>query len=134
LRTLRVLHNPLCECLFYIELFTCALITQVQQVQAAIPESSMGDLHQRSDLGGLSAAGTMIALDLAFPRAAWSTLRRGAGTARLLAPSTDLPTPHLPHIQNSIAANAPADLFILHSSGMVHPSTMRQQSAPGGQP
>jgi len=85
----------------------------------------------------LSAADTIIVLDLAFPRVAWRTLRWGRERAGYWRWVRAYRRRHLPQIRTVITANAPrARLLVLRSPGAVRRliSALRQQATPGSQP
>ena len=101
-----------------------------------IIDGDLGPCDQ--DLGmRLSAAGTIIVLDLAFPRVAWRTLRRGRERAGYWRWVWAGRRRYLPQIRTVITANAPrARLLVLRSPGAVRRfiSALRQQATPGSQP
>jgi hypothetical protein len=84
-----------------------------------IIDGDLGPYDQ--DLGmRLRAADTIIVLDLAFPRVAWRTLRRGRERADYWRWLWAYRCRYLPQIRATITASAPrAELLILRSPGMV---------------
>ena len=100
-----------------------------------IIDGDLGPYDQ--DLGmRLRAADAIIVLDLAFPRVAWRTLRRGRERADYWRWVWAYRRRYLPQIRTAITANAPrAELLVLRSPGMVRRfiSALRQQATPGRQ-
>lgn len=85
----------------------------------------------------LSAADTIIVLDMALPRVAWRALRRGRERADYWRWVWSYRRRHLPRIRTAIAENAPrAELLVLRSPRMVRRflGGLRHCAEPGGQP